>query len=220
MFNQRVRPALVGGLFALALPLTLTSLAVGASVDQTFRFEVLLDDKLIGEHRFDIDVSGDQQRVTSQAEFEVDFLFITAYRYRHQSNELFRNGCLERLSSTTNDNGTRYKIDGSAVSNGFRVDRGENVEQFDGCVKTFAYWDSAILQQPKLLNPQTGELESVSVQRHGAEQVAVNGSEVEATRFELVTDELTINLWYNDELGWVRLASDTGKGAQLIYRRL
>ncbi|MEA1050136.1 DUF6134 family protein [Lamprobacter modestohalophilus] len=220
MFNQRVRPALVGGLLALALPLTLTSLAVGASVDQTFRFEVLLDDKLIGEHRFDIDVSGDQQRVTSQAEFEVDFFFITAYRYRHQSNELFRNGCLERLSSTTNDNGTRYKIDGSAVSNGFRVDRGENVEQFDGCVKTFAYWDSAILQQPKLLNPQTGELESVSVQRHGAEQVAVNGSQVEATRFELVTDELTINLWYNDELGWVRLASDTGKGAQLIYRRL
>ncbi|MCF7977651.1 MAG: DUF6134 family protein [Chromatiaceae bacterium] len=220
MFNQRVRPALVGGLFALALPLTLTSLAVGASVDQTFRFEVLLDDKPIGEHRFDIDVSGDQQRVTSQAEFEVDFFFITAYRYRHQSNELFRNGCLERLSSTTNDNGTRYKIDGSAVSNGFRVDRGENVEQFDGCVKTFAYWDSAILQQPKLLNPQTGELESVSVQQRGAEQVAVNGSQVEATRFELVTDELTINLWYNDELGWVRLASDTGKGAQLIYRRL
>ncbi|MEA3642679.1 MAG: DUF6134 family protein [Lamprobacter sp.] len=220
MFNQRVRPALIGGLLALALPLTLGSFSVGAAVDQTFRFEVLLDDKPIGEHRFDIDVSGDQQRVTSQAEFKVDFFFITAYRYRHQSNELFRNGCLERLSSTTNDNGTRYKIDGSAVSNGFRVDRGENVEQFDGCVKTFAYWDSAILQQPRLLNPQTGELEAVSVQRRGAERVAVNGSEVEATRFELVTDELTINLWYNDALGWVRLASDTGKGAQLIYRRL
>jgi len=220
MFNQRIRSALVGGLIALGLPLTLTSFSARAAVDQTFHFEVLLDDKPIGEHRFDIDVSGDQQRVTSQAEFEVDFLFITAYRYRHQSHELFRNGCLERLSSTTNDNGTRYKIGGSAVNNGFRVDRGKDVEQFDGCVKTFAYWDSTILKQPKLLNPQTGELEAVSVQQRGTEQVAVNGSEVEATRFQLITDELTIDLWYNDELGWVRLASDTGKGATLIYRRL
>jgi hypothetical protein len=203
-----------GGLLGLA------ALSASASVDRTFLFEVLLDDKPIGEHRFEIDVSGDQQRVTSQAEFKVDFFFITAYRYRHRSNELFRNGCLERLSSTTNDNGTRYQIDGSAVGDVFRVDSGEDVEQFEGCVKTFAYWDSAILQQPKLLNPQTGELETVSVRRQGSEQIKVNGGEVEANRFQLITDELTIDLWYNDDLGWVRLASDTGKGARLIYRRL
>jgi len=214
MMSKRTASSLFGALLSLA------GLSASASVDQTFRFEVLLDDKPIGEHRFEIDVSGDQQRVTSEAEFEVDFLFITAYRYRHQSNELFRNGCLERLSSTTNDNGTRYQINGSAIGDGFRVDSGEDIEQLEGCVKTFAYWDSAILQQPKLLNPQTGELESVSVQRRGPEQVEVNGGEIEANRFQLITDELTIDLWYNDDLGWVRLASDTGKGAKLIYRRL
>lgn len=200
--------------------LGLASLSAGAAVDQTFQFEVLLDDDLIGQHRFEIDASGEQQRVTSQAEFEVDFLFITAYRYRHQSNELFRNGCLERLSSTTNDNGTRYQVKGSVLDGAFRVERGQDVEQFEGCVKTFAYWDPSILEQPRLLNPQTGELESVRVQERGPEQVEVNGSTIEATRFDLVTDELTIELWYHDQLGWVRLASDTGKGPKLIYRRL
>ncbi len=214
MFTSRARPAVLGALLGLV------SLSASAAVDQRFHFEVLLDDKPIGEHRFDIDISGEQRRVTSQADFEVDFLFITAYRYRHRSNELFRNGCLERLSSTTNDNGTRYEIDGSLLDGAFRVDRGDDVEQFGSCVKTFAYWDPAILEQRNLLNPQTGELEPVRVQARGSEQVQVNGSEVAATRYELITDELRIDLWYNDSLGWVRLASDTGKGAKLIYRRL
>ena len=214
MFKRRARPAALGGL------LSLTSLSASAAVDQRFHFEVLLDDKPIGEHRFEIDVSGEQKRVTSRADFEVDFLFITAYRYRHRSNELFHNGCLERLSSTTNDNGTRYQIDGSLSDGAFRVDRGQEVEQFGSCVKTFAYWDPAILEQPQLLNPQTGELEPVSVRERGREQVEVNGSEVAATRYELTTDELSIDLWYSEALGWVRLASDTGKGAKLIYRRL
>ncbi len=214
---RRIAPLLasaIGGLLSLA------SLSTSAAVDQSFRFEVLLDEKPIGEHSFEIDASGEQQRVTSQADFEVDFLFITAYRYRHRSNELFRNGCLERLNSTTNDNGTRYQIDGSVLDGAFQVDRGQDVEQFDGCVKTFAYWDPAILEQPKLLNPQTGELEAVRIQKRGPDQVEVNGNKVTATHYQLATDELTIDLWYNDALGWVRLTSDTGKGAKLIYRRL
>jgi hypothetical protein len=210
----RARTALAGGILSLA------GLTANAAVDQTYRFEVLLDDKPIGEHRFDIDIAGEQKRVSSEAAFQVDFLIFTAYRYKHQSNEVFRDGCLQRLSSTTDDNGTRYEIDGSMLGDRFRVDRGEEVEQVEGCVKTFAYWDPSILEQPQLLNPQTGELEPVQVRRTGTEQVEAQGGQVSATRYELVTDELSIDLWYNDALGWVRLASDTGKGATLIYRRL
>jgi hypothetical protein len=28
------------------------------------------------------------------------------------------------------------------------------------------------------------------------------------------------DLWYNDDLGWAGLASDTGKGGRLVYRRI
>lgn len=210
----RARTALAGGILSLA------GLSASAAVDQTYRFEVLLNDRPIGEHRFEIDIAGEQKLVSSEAEFQVDFLVFTAYRYRHQSNEIFRDGCLQRLRSTTDDNGTRYAIDGSALGDHFRVDRGEEVEQVEGCIKTFAYWDPSILEQPRLLNPQTGELEPVRVRRAGTEQVEVQGSQVSATRYELITEELAIELWYNDTLGWVRLASDTGKGATLVYRRL
>jgi hypothetical protein len=193
--------------------------ATAAAVDD-YRFEVLLDERPIGEHRFEIDRRGERQRVLSEAEFEVDFLFFTAYRYRHQSNEVFQDGCLRRIMSTTNDNGTRYRVDGAAVADGFRIDRGDDVETAAGCVKTFAYWDPAILEQTRLLNPQTGELEPVAVTRQGNDQVEIDGRVVPATRYALDTEELRIELWYHDELGWVRLASDTGKGVRLIYRRI
>lgn len=200
--------------------LGLATLSANASLGDTYRFEVLLDDKPIGEHRFEVETSGPEQRVFSEAEFKVDFLIFTAYSYEHQSNEVFRDGCLQQIRSTTNDNGTRYQVEGESTGSGFRVDRGDDVAQAPACIKTFAYWDPKILDQTQLLNPQTGELEAVDVRRTGGDSVEVGDQKVAATRYELQTDELTIELWYNESLGWVRLSSDTGKGAKLIYRRI
>jgi hypothetical protein len=200
--------------------IALVSVAAHASAGDTYRFEVLLDEKPIGEHRFKVESNGTELRVTSEADFKVDFLVFTAYRYRHQSNELFRDGCLQQIRATTNDNGTRYQVEGEATGQAFVIDRGEDVEQAPGCIKTFAYWDPAILEQDRLLNPQTGELEAVGVRKAGSDRIDVAGREIAATRYALETDELTIELWYNDALGWVKLASDTGKGARLIYRRI
>ena len=85
---------------------------------------------------------------------------------------------------------------------------------------TFAYWDRGFLGQTRLLNAQTGEMEGVSVRQKGREDVEVGSREVPATRYALTTDKLTIDLWYNDGLGWVGLSSDTGKGRRLVYRRM
>jgi hypothetical protein len=207
-----------GALLLVALSLAAVGPATGS---EQLRFQVYLDDRPIGEHSFRIADSGDTTRVTSRAAFDVDFLFINAYRYRHTSNEVFRDGCLTAINASTDDNGKRYVVNGEAVGDAFRIDAGDDVERANGCVKTFAYWDKAFLDKRRLLNPQTGDLESVRVQRKGKDDIAVeSGRKVAAERFALETDELTIDLWYNDELGWVGLASDTGKGKRIIYRRV
>jgi hypothetical protein len=200
--------------------LTLALCSATAGATEELRFQVYLDERRIGEHRFEIERSGGRERVASRAAFEIDFLFFTAYRYRHTSTEAFRNGCLERLVARTDDNGTGYRIAGELVGDTFRIDRGSSEIRAAGCLKSFAYWDPAILEQDRLLNPQTGEIEPVQVSRRGEERVEVNDREVPATRYALATDELTIDLWYNDALGWVGLAGDTGKGVRIVYRRL
>jgi len=187
---------------------------------ELLRFQVYLDDKPIGEHTFRISENGETRRITSGASFDVDFLFFNAYRYRHSSNEVFRDGCLQEIRATTDDNGELYRVTGSAIEKGFRVEHQDGVEQADGCLMTFAYWDPDFLSQKRLLNAQTGEVEGVSVRRIGRDDVDISSRKVSATRYALRTDKLTIDLWYNDTLGWVGLSSATGKGRRLIYRRI
>jgi hypothetical protein len=208
---------------AAAATLWLGLLGAGslATAAEQLRFQVYLDERPIGEHSFRIADSGATTRVTSRASFDVDFLFINAYRYRHTSNETFRDGCLTAIDASTDDNGKRYAVSGEAVGDAFRIQASDGVERADGCVKTFAYWDKDFLDKRRLLNPQTGELEPVRVLPKGRDSVSVeNGREVPAERYALQTDGLTIDLWYNDELGWVGLESDTGKGKRIVYRRV
>jgi hypothetical protein len=200
--------------------LTACMLAAPAAAEQ-LRFDVYLDDRAIGEHSFRIADAGDTTRVTSRAAFDVDFLFINAYRYRHTSNEVFRDGCLLKIDARTDDNGKELEVNGSASGARFSVRSVDGVEQEQGCVKTFAYWDRAFLDERRLLNPQTGAIEAVRVQPKGRDTVEVAGGDgIAAERYSLETAELTIDLWYNDELGWVGLESDVGKGRRLIYRRV
>jgi hypothetical protein len=81
-------------------------------------------------------------------------------------------------------------------------------------------WNPGFLDQRRLLNAQTGKLEPVRVRPKGSDRVQVGGREVLARRYALSADALSIDLWYNDDLGWVGLASETGKGGRLLYRRM
>jgi hypothetical protein len=215
-----IRTLAAGAMLGALSTAAVSAQAAPITGNETLRFQVYLDDKPIGEHTYRITGSGDRVRVSSRAEFDVDFLFINAYRYRHSSSEVFRDGCLQEIRASTDDNGTRYQVEGESAGGRFRIERADGSEQANGCVMTFAYWDQDFLDQSRLLNPQTGELERVRVSRKGSDAVDVGGREVPAERYVVDAGEVTIDLWYNDDLGWVGLSSDTGKGRRIIYRRL
>lgn len=185
---------------------------------QELRFQVFLNERPIGEHRFQIRESGPKRRVTSVADFSVDFLFVNLYRYRHESRETWRDGCLEAIEARTDDNGERLLVRGADGAGRFAVTGPAGRIEAEGCLKTFAYWDRTFLEQPRLLNPQTGELVDVAVRAQGRDDIDVGRQLLTANKYQLVADGLDIELWYHDTLGWVGLASDVGDGRRLIYR--
>jgi hypothetical protein len=185
---------------------------------QRFHFKVYLNERPIGEHRFSVAGTGDTVSVTSTADFSVDFLFLNLYRYRHDSRETWRDGCLRAIDATTEDNGDRLVVRGEARGGLFSVTGPVGRIQAQGCLKSFAYWDKSFLEQPRLLNPQTGELVEVAATALGEERIEVRGQWIPASRYQLTADGVQIELWYNDALGWVALASDLGEGRRLAYR--
>jgi len=146
----------------------------------------------------------------------VRFLFLNAYRYRHEANERWRGACLHELESRTETNGTVEEVAAVATGDALVVEGPSGDSRMPGCVMSFAYWDPRILGAARLLNSQTGELLPVRIDARGTERVNVAGRSVPATRHRLSTPQLQIDLWYADGR-WVALEAPTPGGRMLRY---
>jgi len=82
---------------------------------QDYYFDVLLDGKPIGEHRFQFQPVENGYQLQSRADYLVKVLLIPFYEYSHASDELWREGCVRHIQSTTDDNGKDYHVQGQQV---------------------------------------------------------------------------------------------------------
>lgn len=195
----------VGGLMLCALGAAAAE--PFAPVSGEWNFRALLDGKPIGQHRFSVSAQGDARQVVSDADFAVKFFGMTAYRYRHKATELWRGECLTSLVSSTDDDGTTETV--RALQNDLLL---------RGCVMSFAYWNPVMQTQTRLLNAQTGKLESVQIRRGASGSVDVRGKPVEATEFRISGPAQPISVWYTGEGQWVGLDSIVAGGRKLSYR--
>lgn len=185
--------------------------------EQEWRFKVYLDDKPIGHHHFRITRTGKHQQLSTQARFDVTFLKIPIFRYRHDNIELWADSCLQSIASQTSQNGDVFRVEGTATDTGFELHTHEGGNILPPCVSTFAYWDKSFLQHQRLLNPQTGEYLDVRVDDLGEQSLQVGKTRIVANRYKLTTDEHDIELLYSSNDKWVGLESITDKGRVLRY---
>ena len=183
-------------------------------------FDVFLDGKKIGYHRFEIDGSETDTAVRSEASFDVKFLFITAFKYRHvTTDESWTGGCLSEIEARTDSNGKQLQLTGERTESGFVVDTGQSEAELPECVMTFAYWNPGFLDQARLLNPQTGEYLDVDVTELGDDVVEINGEQIPARSVRLTARKMDITLWYSSDERWLALES-VAKGGRIIRYEL
>ncbi len=188
-----------------------------ASSAQEWRFTVYLDESEIGYHNFRLLPEADGYRLTSEAVLAVKFLFLNAYSYSHQSEEIWRDGCLTSIRATTDDDGEKYVVRGSATEGQMLLTTSEGAKPLNGCVRTFAYWDPELLALPQLLNPQTGEYVNAKVARVGTERITALGATVQAVRYSLSAADANVDLWYSQSGQWVALETTIDRGSRLRY---
>jgi hypothetical protein len=214
----------------LALSLSFGLLATAPSHAATaptgeWNFVASLNDKPIGEHRFNVTGSGDERRVVGEANFDVRFIGISAYRYQHKVVEKWRGNCLTDLVSKTDDDGkimrvrTQTEGEGSSGGEGLMV-FADNATGLSvaGCVMSFAYWNPALQTQTRLLNAQTGKLEKVQITRVGSGEIDVRGQSTVATRWRITGATNPIDVWYSATGDWLGLDSTVDGGRKLSYR--
>jgi hypothetical protein len=205
-------------LFAIFLLIGTATTGTAASSDGTQRswqFSVLLDGSPIGFHRFELESRESELEVRSEASFDVRFLFINAFRYRHSNRELWEGECLRVIESSTRQNGEEYAVSGERLAEGLKVEANGKSDRLDGCVMTFAYWNPRFLEQTRLLHPQTGEYMPVDVQPLGREELTVRGESVIASAYQVKARDVDITVYYSDDDEWLGLES-VAKGGRII----
>jgi len=204
---------------AAALLLAVPALTSATNPGQSWNFSVLLDGDRIGYHRFELTDEGDERRIKSEAKFDVRVLFINAFRYRHSTTEIWSDGCLREINARTQANGKKLAVRGATVEDRLIVESGEARAEFDDCVMTFAYWDPEFLQQPRLLNSQSGEYLDIEVQELGNEPIQVRGEQVDAAVYKVTAEKLELKLWYSLQDEWLALES-VAKGGRILRYEL
>ena len=188
------------------------------SAAKAWEFDVALDGKPIGSHTFELQQDGSKQVLTTEARFDVKFLFVTAFRYRHENTEVWDNGCLASIDAATDSNGDLLAVRGAARGDQFALTSNDGTESLPACVQTFAYWNPGILDAQQLLNSQTGEYEDVEAVYEGPDRIDVAGETVDAFRYRLSARAGDIVLWYStDEKTWLGLEAPAKGGRKITY---
>lgn len=207
---------------ALLLLGTLLSgpLAAQTAPGNVWNFDVFLDDREIGYHRFELRELSSGQLLRSEADFKVKFLFVTAFDYEHRNSELWQNGCLQSIDARTDSNGKRFEVLGKAEGEQFVIETGSGQSALADCVGTFAYWDRELLDRGRLLNSQTGEYLDVNLATMPAAELEIGDQRIPTERVRLSAKGLDLVVSYSARNGeWLGLDSTLKNGRTLRYRR-
>jgi len=183
---------------------------------EEWNFDAVLNDKVIGQHTFIYE----NEKTISNANFKFEYLFMD-FIYQHKSTETWQEGCLKTISSKTDDDGDLYEVSGYIGTDRFLVTTNNKTTELPSCVMTFAYGNPKILEQKKLMNSQSGEYLDVDIQFIREENHIVKGEDIltDLWRIEANIDDgdLLIHLWYDKNMNWVSLKSQTPIG-DMLYK--
>ncbi|MEO1322785.1 MAG: DUF6134 family protein [Pseudomonadota bacterium] len=184
----------------------------GAVID----FTVLRKGKPFGRHILSFDRAEDGAlTVTTDVDLQVKFGPITAFKYRLDSVEEWVDGRLVALNGTSNSDGRKGKVSATTEANKLKVES----TKFTGALPTTtipsSHWNRMQVYQEQMLSTETGEVLDIEVETIGEDTVMVGDQAVKTTHYRLQSD-LTVDLWYDDQSRWVKLAFEV-RGQDIEY---
>lgn len=186
----------------------------GTTVERSLDFTAHYGrDTPLGHHRVTVAKAANGDTVVDvDIRFEAKLLMITAYRYHHVSHEVWHEGRLAALDSSTDDNGERDWVKGHAVEDGFAVESSHGAVTAPADIIPTSYWNPAILTASRLLDTIRGVVMDVKVERLGQEMIRADDATVAATHYSLgfITNPppatSRVDFWYDDSGRWLKLA--------------
>lgn len=165
------------------------------------KFSVLWAGKEVGMHRLVIEpgTSDGSGVITATIEIKVKVAFITAYRFNHQSREVWSGGTIESLEGVTDDDGEVINVKGKRGAAGFEIDGPGGRLVVDPNLPTSnAIWSANAVTWPEAIDVQYGALTGWALKTLGPEPIKVRSRTLEAMRYEFTTPYNFGDIWYDE----------------------
>jgi hypothetical protein len=176
-----------------------------AAATRDLRFRALHRGAPVGEHSVAFRSNEERLTVTTHIDITVKVLFFTAFRFKHDAEEVWQAGRLQSVKSSTDDNGTLLQVSGYAAGDGFRI-VGE-----DGPFLAAAHlltsntlWDRRLVRESRLIDVQHGGEVGMVAKRLGDEPVGTPQGRVQAERYQIITPHYAGSLFFGPDGRWVK----------------
>ena len=187
--------------------------AIETEITRALDFNVFLNDREVGRHRFELLEQAESIEVSSTMSLDFKVLRIKRIQYRHQANEVWQSGCLVALQSDTEKQGKIFAVDASTDASGLVVQRPSGSETLTGCVRGFSYWNPQWLEGNYLLNAESGINVPVEISSRISEQDNIQ-------HIKIALPKTVIDLQYDAAGEWLSLRTKLLIGGTLHYQRV
>jgi len=179
-------------------------------------FTVLRNGDPIGKDVLSFEKRSNHLVVHVKTDIAVKVAFITVYRFHHQSREVWTNGRMTFIESTTDDDGTPHTLHAEAGQGALVVDGDNKKSTAPAQIVPASLWNHDIVSSRTLLNTLNGTQMAINVRDLGPEQIMVHGRSTQARHFVL-TGQLERELWYDDTGVLVQAKFKGSDGSSIIY---
>lgn len=204
---------------AISLFLTKPATATGVPENGVLAFDIVRNGEAIGTHTYHFDQQGDRTEVRIQTNIDYRLLSIPVYRFEHESIEVWKDGRLSSLESTTNENGTPVKLQVHREEDSLMVIGEDGSMHVDREIIPASLWNRLVLDRDEILTTVSGNLKSMQVTYIGEEILDVKGEKKPTYHFRL-SGEFERDLWYDrqDMLVSVRFEASDGSTVQYVLK--
>ncbi|HMR34002.1 MAG TPA: DUF6134 family protein [Geminicoccaceae bacterium] len=190
--------------------------AVAAPGSVTFR--VLRKGTDIGMHQVAITPTSEGDfTVDVKIELAVKLAMITVFYYRQSARDTWRDGKLVAADYRTDDDGKVSVLKVRENKGQLRIEGSSgSAEAPLGTMTDLAFWNESIVDAPRVVDSQTGQVGVMHTGSRAKERIVVDGRELDATRYSVSgSEERRGTVWYVQRQ-WVK-ASFVTRGEALEY---
>ena len=198
------------------LGLTGAASAAGVPKDGLLAFDIVRNGEAIGTHTYHFDRSGDRTEVRIKTDINFRLFFIPVYRFEHESTEVWQDGKLASLESSTNENGTPVKLQVHRDEDSLMVYGEDGNLHVDREIIPASLWNHLVLNRSQTLTTISGNVKKFEVEYVGETELEVRGKKITTQHFRL-TGEFERELWYDKDDVLVGVRFEASDGSTVAY---